>query len=349
MVLRSAGVMCGNAVPRSEWVQRARSACAAPHLVAWLLIAVGCSSPPTARDTLVPATVPPIEVEPKAHFAADAPLIDAGPAGVRAAATRALESTRSAALVLLERAEAAPLDPAASARAARALSDVADLTLLAAQVARFHAQPADEPGALVRGEDNLDAAVKREVEGLVRDAARLARAAIDVAADAATTIRPDAPTEDGATVTPREFDTLGAHQDEAFAESLTAWAIGPTRALVSGAGRRLPKLLAANCALGAEREGAAPLRLEGRFLCLAPWPVGDRERGRELLDAAVAAAPTPLNALFQGDAAWLAQEPAAAQRAWQLARAAAEAAPAHDTHAVLVGELARMRLAALVQ
>jgi hypothetical protein len=323
--------MCERAEPQSVWVQHAHSAWAASRLLPWLLIALGCSSPPTARDTLVRETATPTDVEPTAHFAADAPATSAGPESVLAAATRALESARSTALVLLERAEAAPLDPGASARAARALSEVADLTLLAAQVARFHAEPADEPGALVRGEDDLDAAVKREVEGLVRDAARLARAAIDM------------------NVTSPDFDSLGAHQDEAFAESLTAWAIGPTRALVSGAGRRLPKLLAANRALGAEREGAAPLRLEGRFLCLAPWPVGDLERGRELLDAAVAAAPTPLNALFQGDAAWLAQEPAGAQRAWELARAAAEAAPASDAHARLVDELARMRLDALAR
>ena len=109
----------------------------------------------------------------------------------------------------------------------------------------------------------------------------------------------------------------------------------------------MPKLLAANSALGAEREGAAPLRLEGRFLCLAPWPVGDRERGRALLDAAVTAAPTPLNALFQGDAAWLVEDADGAARAWELARVAAEAAPPSDAHALLVGELARMRLDAL--
>jgi hypothetical protein len=315
-------------VPRSVGVHRAQQVGAASSCWPWLVLALGCSSPPTAREALARAPVSSTDIE---DAAAETPGTDEGPSDVLAAAANALESARSAALVLLERREAAPLDPAANARAARALSEIADLTLLAAQVARFQAQPASEPGVLVRGEDDLDASVVREIEGLVRDAARFARVALDSAATAT------------------EFDTLGAHQDEAFAESLTAWAIGPTRALVSGAGRRLPKLLAANRALGAEREGAAPLRLEGRFLCLAPWPVGDRERGRALLDAAVAAAATPLNALFQGDAAWLVQDVVGAQRAWELARAAAEAAPTSDAHARLVGELARMRLTALAR
>lgn len=339
-MLRSVTVMRERAVLQSVRVHRAHRVCAASSLVAWSLVALGCSTPPRARDTLERQTVTPSDVEP-APDVATAPAADDGPAGVLAAATRALQEARRAALELLERAEAAPLDPAANARAARALCETADLMLLTAQVARFQAEPASEPAALVRGEDDLDAAIKREIEGLVRDAARLARAAIDGAAGVAA-----APAE-ASSAAPLDIELLGAHQDEAFAESLIAWAIGPTRALVSGAGRRLPKLLAANRALGAERDDAAPLRLEGRFLCLAPWPVGDGERGRKLLDAAVAVAPTPLNALFQGDAAWLAEDPDTAQRAWELARSTAESAPVHDAHARLVGELARMRLSAL--
>ncbi len=220
-----------------------------------------------------------------------------------------------------EAAAAGRAEAALHSAAARALCTAADLRLLAGLVAHFRGASAEGPGALVRGEDALGGETRSAVEGLVREAARHARAALALA-----------PTD------------LAARQDEAFAESLAAWAMGPTRALVSGAGRRLPKLLAANREAGADREDAAPLRLEGRFLCLAPWPVGDLARGRDALVEAARLAPTALNLMFLGDAHWLAGDATAARDAWRAAVTAAERLDAsRDPAGVLVGWLARER------
>lgn len=231
-----------------------------------------------------------------------------------------LDDAQRRALAALERAQADGADATAHADAARALVNVADLSIQVALVERGRAAEADDARALVRGEDALGSDLRDAVEGLLRAAALHARAALAV-----------------------DPERLGARHDEAFAESLTAWAIGPTRALVSGAGRRLPKLLAANRALGPFREGAAPTRLEGRFLCMAPWPMGDIARGRALLDEAAAHTPSPINTLFQGDAAWSSNDLSSARAAW---RVAATGAAQVDPYARLVGELALLRLAA---
>ena len=175
--------------------------------------------------------------------------------------------------------------------------------------------------------------VMRELLGLTKEAAALAlEARAGLAGDAA----------------------LAALHDAAFASTLSAWAMGPQRALMSGAARQLKPLLAENVAAGPERGGAAPLRLQGRVLCRAPWPVGDKARGRALLQQAFDVAPGALNALFLGDAAHAAGDADAALRAWRTAtevgNRAASASAEEDALALideLVGAQAQQRLDAL--
>ncbi|MEZ6015092.1 MAG: hypothetical protein R3F49_08265 [Planctomycetota bacterium] len=336
----------GTSCPSSARARRpdAFTACAALGVALTVIGSLSaCASAPSARETLsrLAADADAGHLEPGASsMGAPGPAAAAGerngstsptgPLGAPAAADAlalgkaALDGARRRALDLVQRAEAAPEDRGLNGQAAQALCDVADLSIHVALVARFRAEPPTSVTALVRGEDDLDGGLKRELEGLVRDAARLARAALD------------------APGTPTEAEVAALRQDEAFAETLAAWAMGPTRAVLSGAGRRLPKLLAANRALGSAREDASPLRLEGRFLSLAPWPVGDSAGGRALLEEATALAPVPMNALFLGDAAWLTDDPAAARAAWERARTAELKGPVD----ALVQELATLRLAA---
>ena len=324
--------------PVGEWVeQRAKRGRRARGIaLVCVSLAVACRAPRDAREVLAGAATRedtaavgatqqphPGEVEPPGGAAAQRTLEE--PLTATAAARGEAERDALAALTRADEAAAAGrADATLHAAAARALSTAADLRLQAALVARFRATPAEEPGALVRGEDSLDDETRRAVEGLVREASRQARAALALAPE-----------------------DLAARQDEAFADSLAAWAMGPTRALMSGAGKRLPKLLAANREAGATREDAAPLRLEGRFLCMAPWPVGDLARGTEALAEAAGHAPTALNLMFLGDARWLAGDAEAAGEAWRAAATAAEGLdPSRDPAGVLVGWLAGQRVVA---
>jgi len=310
----------------------------ASTLVGCALWVSGCRSVPDASEVLSSArggSERDGSADPTRHESrgADDPQL-AAPLDLLAASQAAVAASEQAALALLERARAAePADTTASdgsrvalfVEASRALCDVADLRMQTALVARFHDALTTDPGQLVRGEDELSDTFRRELEGLLREAATLARRALE-----------------------REPEHPEARQLEAFAESLSAWAMGPTRALLAGAGRRLPKLLAANRALGPLRADAAPTRLEGRFLCMAPWPAGDLARGRALLDEAAAHAPTALTSLFQGDAAWLAEDSEAASFAWRTAAdVGARASVTSDTNTALIGALARLRLVAL--
>ena len=127
-------------------------------------------------------------------------------------------------------------------------------------------------------------------------------------------------------------------------ETLVAWAEGPSVALFSGHGAAIPEAIGLALAADETFEGAAPLRLEGRFRTRAPWPYRDRKRAREALERAVELAPVPVNHLFLGDLLQQMGEEEAARESWRAVlvsvpdEVSAGVAPLHRA-------LARRRLA----
>jgi len=104
--------------------------------------------------------------------------------------------------------------------------------------------------------------------------------------------------------------------------SLLAWSVGKTRALFEGLGGDCKHTTEASLAAGEELEGAGALRLRGRFLSKAPWPLGDKSQAVVLLRRATQIAPVILNWLFLGDALYAQGDEPSALSAWQRAAGA---------------------------
>ena len=90
---------------------------------------------------------------------------------------------------------------------------------------------------------------------------------------------------------------------------------------------------------------AAPLVLYGRFRDRAPWPHQDRERAIQLLERAVALAPTPRALLFLGDARFgIGDRFELAIETWKAAEAAARRGPELSDELIARRARARLRL-----
>lgn len=237
----------------------------------------------------------------------------------------ALDAAAHAARARADRADATASDRIA---AARALFLAADARVQRAVIAEFEARDASAPPTIawvLDAEDRVGDAVRAEVEALTR--AGLAYAEPSTNADALLA--------------------------KALNTCLLAWSVGTRRALFEGLGGACDDATAAALAADEALDDAAPLRLRGRFLSRAPWPVGDRAEGLRLLRRAVEIAPVRLNLLFLGDALWQSGDEAGARAAWRRAADAERCAGAeNDSRArgvVLDGwrrELARLRLVA---
>ena len=223
----------------------------------------------------------------------------------------------------LAAAEVAPARGDKQLAAARALFEAADTRLQAGVLAWLDEQADADMGEVLDAEDHLGREVTEEVRSLCSEG--LAAAERAVAADPAQ---------------PAALLYVALHL------SLVAWAEGPASALVSGRGPRVARAIEDALEAGAEVEGCAPLRLSGRFRTRAPWPYHDLERARADLARALAGAPAVVNALFLGDAEWLAGERDAAREAWERAVDLPETALGTERERFeLYRELARRRLA----
>jgi tetratricopeptide (TPR) repeat protein len=129
--------------------------------------------------------------------------------------------------------------------------------------------------------------------------------------------------------------------------SMIGWSEGPANAILKGRGPEVVRAMKATLELEGARdfEGAAPLRLLGRFRDRAPWPYGDRGAALELLADAVRRAPGVVNLVFLADASWRAGEAGEARALWRRALAAAPD-PGSKRVAPLHRELIARRLAA---
>lgn len=140
-------------------------------------------------------------------------------------------------------------------------------------------------------------------------------------------------------------DDVRARMHQALHVSLLAWANGAARSLFAGYGSKLVKAIDDAVALDPAYDGAAPLRLSGRFRSEAPWPYGDVAAGETSLARAVELAPCLVNHLFYGDVLARRGRTDAALEQWRAAIAAAD-----DDSTRWSGELlreqARARLAA---
>ncbi|MEM6672202.1 MAG: hypothetical protein AAF726_05125 [Planctomycetota bacterium] len=221
---------------------------------------------------------------------------------------------------LLEAARADDAGYDALMEAARALTIDADLRVRSALALDPGATDLPSPDALIAAEDDLPGDLKAEVRSLSTTIEELTERALE--------LRPDDPDA-------RLYRTLGM--------GLTLWSLPVVQAMGSGATRALPGEIKSLAAEHPALEGAAPLRLAGRFKTRAPWPLRDLETGRDQLERACELAPIPLNLLFLGDAQWLCGDEEAAVATWQRATTAEADEETSDT-APLVRELARLRV-----
>lgn len=229
---------------------------------------------------------------------------------------------------------AEPHDARRALAAARAAFAAADLSVQQALVETVGGLTAPTPAAILAAEAEMPAGVRDRVLALADAGAAAAQAALD--ALAADTARP-----------PSDFarDRVDAEVHLALHLSFVAWANGPMRSLFAGYGKRITAAMDAALALDPEWDHGAPLRLKGRFLAQAPWPLRDRDEGLSLLRRAVAAAPLPIHHLFLGDLLFERGDVDAAVAEWRLV---IDSEPDDTTRAVAPfhRELARLRLAA---
>ncbi|MEE8468254.1 MAG: hypothetical protein V3T22_07350 [Planctomycetota bacterium] len=218
-------------------------------------------------------------------------------------------------------ADAHPRDPNLAVEASRALFLAADLRLQRAVALYLEARADLTLEEVLDAEDQLPTEVTEAVRGLCAEGLARAKAAVALAPE----------------------DVAG-HQYRALHLSLVAWAEGPSAALFSGHAAAIPKAMALAVSADEGFEGAAPLRLEGRFRARAPWPYRDRTRARESLERAVELAPVPVNHLFLGDLLQVLGETEASRESWRAVlisepdEVSAGVAPLHRA-------LARRRLA----
>lgn len=177
--------------------------------------------------------------------------------------------------------------------AADRLFDVVDVRIqrsLAEAVQRLSRPTMDE---ILAAESELPDALRQEVVSLSATGVE--------AADAALAFEP----------------SVAAHQSLALHLTMLAWANGAVRALMAGYGSRIQSHVDQAIELDPGWDGAAPLRLRGRFLAQAPWPVGDLEAARRDLERAVAIAPLPIHHLFLGDVLYALDDAVGAKAEWQ--------------------------------
>lgn len=191
-------------------------------------------------------------------------------------------------------ADAHPEDSNLAVEASRALFLAADLRLQGAVALYLEARADLTLEEVLDAEDQLPAEVTEALRGLCAEGLTRAETAVALAPE----------------------DVAGL-QYRALHLSLVAWAEGPSVALFSGHGAAIPEALGLALAADETFEGAAPLRLEGRFRARAPWPYRDRKRAREALERAVELAPVPVNHLFLGDLLQVIGETEAARESWR--------------------------------
>jgi tetratricopeptide (TPR) repeat protein len=180
--------------------------------------------------------------------------------------------------------------------ASRALFLAADARVQRAALERLDALETPTLADVLSADEGLDAGLRAEVEALAGEGLELAQRASEIAP------------EDQAALLYRAINT-----------SLLAWSVGEGRALLEGLGSDCKQAIRAALQRGEEFEGAAPLRLRGRFLSKAPWPLGDKAEAVVLLRRATELAPVTLNWLFLGDALEARGEHELALDAWQRA------------------------------
>lgn len=239
------------------------------------------------------------------------------------AATR-LEALDRSCRTLVEAADADDASFEQLMAASRALIFTADLRIQRDLAMRFDREAPPAVEVLIDAEDDVPGDLKADVRSLAKSSRDYARRALS--------LRPEDP---GA----RLFSTLG--------QGLFLWSLGPLQALANGAGS-LPGDIRRLAKDHPDFEGASPLRLKGRLETRAPWPFKNRKAGATTLEAAVEAAPIPLNLLFFGDALWLTDRRDEAIATWERATSAS-ADEETSLAAPLLREIARLRLTAADQ
>jgi hypothetical protein len=219
-------------------------------------------------------------------------------------------------------ADAAPADPNAAVAASRQLFVAADHRIQRATCAWLAAHPNAARADVLDADERVPEAVRAEVASLCTRGLEFAdRAAL------------------------RLPDDVDARLCQALHTSLLAWSQGAAKALVAGYGRRIGAAVDAAIALDPAFDGAAPLRLSGRFRSKAPWPYGDKPAAERALQRAVQLAPNVVNRLFFGDALAASKRFAEAEVEWRAAvDAPADASTRHV--ADFLREQARRRLSA---
>lgn len=193
---------------------------------------------------------------------------------------------------------ARPDDPEVALQTARVLFEAADLTVQQALVAEAEQVAGASVADVLAVEDELPDAVRERVLGLASTGAEAAQVAVD------------APLQGDALV---EANVLLAQH-----LSFVAWANGPMRSLMAGYGGRIQAAMARALELDATWDHGAPLRLKGRFLCEAPWPLRDRDASLELLRRAVEQRALPIHHLFLGDVLSERGDAAGAIEQWRM-------------------------------
>jgi hypothetical protein len=227
-----------------------------------------------------------------------------------------------------------PGDVALSLEATHMLFALADVTVQTALLAEVQSLEQPTVASILAVDQELPATVRDQVLSLATAGAEAAEAAVT------------ALTKGTNSSTQSDTAMIDAQVHLALHLSFMAWANGPVAALMSGYPKRIGSAMDAAMTEDPMFDHGAPLRLKGRFLAQAPWPVGDQSEARKLLARAVANAPMPIHHLFFGDLLWRLNEPAAAMEQW---RAAVLAQPDASTEAVapMHREMAKLRLLAV--
>ncbi|MBL8752302.1 MAG: hypothetical protein JNK15_03295 [Planctomycetes bacterium] len=248
--------------------------------------------------------------------------LDAPPAEATLLATGAAAELDRATQRALDLVAAAPDDAAVLVAASRCLFQAADFRLQQATTDWLAAHPAATRAEVVAADDQIAEAVRIGIASLCTRGLELAdRAAAKAPGD------------------------VHAKLHQALHVSLLAFANGPARALFAGYGPKLVAAIDAAVALDPTVEGAAPLRLSGRFRGKAPWPYGDLAAAETALARAVELAPVVVNHLFLGDVLLRRGRNGEAEAHWRAAAAAADDPSAQWSGALLRAQ-ARARLAA---
>lgn len=195
-----------------------------------------------------------------------------------------------------ERADRADAGAAELVAASRSLFFAADARVQIAALDALNALDDPSLDVVVGIDDRATDRVRAEVESLTRAGLDYADRALLLASDDADALL---------------FRGLNT--------TLLAWSVGKQRALFEGLGKWCERATSAALAAGEAHGSGAALRLRGRFLSKAPWPVGDRAEGLRLLRRSTEVASVRLNWLFLGDALYASGDEPGALAAWQRA------------------------------